>query len=513
MAEYKCNNCGNLTNTPLTRGSGWIEIVLYVFAAIIGGVIYSIWRRSGVGVCPTCRKEALIPASSASAQNASAPSNESSTVQCKWCAEPIQAKARICRFCQKPVTPKFVEDSKVNKLIAAIDTLHSKGHSSEKIAVFLKSKNQVYFADSSDWTAEKVDQVIQQFVENSQPTQNQNVSQPQKTQRTLKQNALRGLSWGVGGLSFLMGLIVLIPTGANSSPNLLPWVGFILIVISSLLLPPIRESVYSKTKFELPIKVRAIVIASLCLILGAMSGYQHYEKNKAQEIAAQQAHMKAERVAKIRQEKIDDFNKNRGQIISSMKAAFDAKEYQVVIDLASEHSLSGDKELEKWNAQAKAAQKTERVKKETNRILAKLKTVPASEYITNRYLYQRLVYFNPDNKRYNDKLSYYTKKVDEQLVKSTRSVSVTNNGESKLCREAAANKWLLDYSMEHIKHTQAQQIEAIRQVSVFAKAIRKYCGDNTINNEILQSAILGNKPVWIESEINVLVNAAVARLE
>ncbi|MCP4258339.1 MAG: hypothetical protein GY774_12700 [Planctomycetes bacterium] len=66
--------------------------------------------------------------------------------------------------------------------------------------------------------------------------------------------------------------------------------------------------------------------------------------------------------------------------------------------------------------------------------------------------------------------------------------------------------------MKHIQHTQAQQLEAIRQVSIFAKAIRKFCGDNSINNEILQSAKLGNKPAWIESEINVLVNAAVERL-
>ncbi|MBT8084969.1 MAG: hypothetical protein KJN72_07080 [Woeseia sp.] len=514
MAKYKCNNCGNLTDTARTRGNGWIEIILYLFVFIIGGVIYSIWRRSGgPGICPTCKKDNLIPASATSASNASAPNIEPSTVKCKWCAETIQAKARICRFCQKPVTPKFVEDSKANKQIAAIDTLHSKGHSSEKIAAFLKSKNQVYPADNSEWTAEKVDHVIQKFIENSQPAQNQEGSHSQKAKRTLKQNALRGLSWGFGGILFLMGLILLIPAGVKSSASLAPWIALILIVIASLLLPPIRKYVYSKTKFELPIKARAIVIASLCLILGAMSGYQHYEKNKAQELAAKQAKEVAERIEKVKQDKIDNFNENREQIISSIRYAFNAKNYQAVLNLANEHSLSGDRELEEWNARAKVAQKLVKEKMETNRILAKLKTVPASGYVTNRNLYQQLVNYNPNNEGYRKKLSYYTKKVDEQVAKSSKSVSTSNNDNYKLCKEAAAHKWLLDFSMANNPHTQAQQLEAIKQVSILAKAIKKFCGDNSINNEVRQSANLGRKPAWIKAEIDVLVNEAVKRIQ
>lgn len=373
MAKYKCNNCGNLTNTPRTRGSGWIEIILYLFVFIIGGVIYSIWRRSGAGLCPTCKKDTLIPASAApvtnaSAPNATSPSNESSTVQCKWCAETIQAKARVCRFCQKPVTPMFVEDSKANKQIAAIDTLHSKGHSSEKIAAFLKSKNQVYLADNSDWTAEKVDKVIAQFIENSQPNQNQNTSQGQKTPRTLKQHALRGLSWGFGGLLFAMGLIVLIPMGAKSSSNSLPWAGFILIAISSLLLPPIREYVHSKTKFEIPIKARTIVIATLCVVFGAMSGYQSYENSKARELAAQQAQEEAKRIAQIKQDKIDYFRENRETILAKAKSDFNAKNFEVVIAESSKYAVVDDSELKQLHAKSSNALATIKKAEESERL-------------------------------------------------------------------------------------------------------------------------------------------------
>ncbi len=74
------------------------------------------------------------------------------------------------------------------------------------------------------------------------------------------------------------------------------------------------------------------------------------------------------------------------------------------------------------------------------------------------------------------------------------------------CKMAAANKWLLDFTMANGNPTYEQRLEAIRQVSVFTEAIRVFCGSNKINNDILQAANLGIKPKWIENEINELVN-------
>ena len=76
---------------------------------------------------------------------------------------------------------------------------------------------------------------------------------------------------------------------------------------------------------------------------------------------------------------------------------------------------------------------------------------------------------------------------------------------SQPCKEAAANKWLLDYAMEHGNPSEEQILEAVRQVSVFSEGIRKLCGDNRINNEILQSAKQGTWPDWIGSEISKLL--------
>ena len=82
----------------------------------------------------------------------------------------------------------------------------------------------------------------------------------------------------------------------------------------------------------------------------------------------------------------------------------------------------------------------------------------------------------------------------------------TTIARSQMCKQAAANKWLLDYSMENGNPSEEQILEAARQVSVFSEAIRKFCGDNKINNEVLQAAKQGTWPDWIDSEIRELLS-------
>ena len=48
-----CANCGTASVTPGMPGSGWIELILWMY--IIPGLIYSIWRRSKKStVCKAC---------------------------------------------------------------------------------------------------------------------------------------------------------------------------------------------------------------------------------------------------------------------------------------------------------------------------------------------------------------------------------------------------------------------------------------------------------------------------
>ena len=103
--SYYCNSCGNHSASALMKGSGWIELILYLFY-IVPGVIYSIWRRSGEpNVCPVCRAPALVPASAArpgAAQRILEPRDEK---ECPFCAEKILVKAKVCKHCKRDVEP------------------------------------------------------------------------------------------------------------------------------------------------------------------------------------------------------------------------------------------------------------------------------------------------------------------------------------------------------------------------------------------------------------------------
>ncbi len=62
---FICSTCGTIGDpVKVTRGSFWIEVVLWLFF-ILPGLIYSIWRlTSRYKACPQCRNSTMIPFSS-----------------------------------------------------------------------------------------------------------------------------------------------------------------------------------------------------------------------------------------------------------------------------------------------------------------------------------------------------------------------------------------------------------------------------------------------------------------
>lgn len=101
---YVCLSCARSFEEPKMRGSGWIEVVLYVFLAIVGGVIYSIWRRTGQNMeCPHCgsrtfRLASEAPAAAALVRGAPA-APDGKRVPCPECHELILEGARKCKHC------------------------------------------------------------------------------------------------------------------------------------------------------------------------------------------------------------------------------------------------------------------------------------------------------------------------------------------------------------------------------------------------------------------------------
>lgn len=54
-----CNNCGH-TGWSKNRGNFLITIVLLIFF-FVPGVIYEIWRRTGLGICENCGSNLVVP--------------------------------------------------------------------------------------------------------------------------------------------------------------------------------------------------------------------------------------------------------------------------------------------------------------------------------------------------------------------------------------------------------------------------------------------------------------------
>lgn len=62
-----CNNCGHI-GWSKNRGNFLITIVLMIFF-FIPGVIYEIWRRSGLGACENCGSSLVVPSNQCQQKN------------------------------------------------------------------------------------------------------------------------------------------------------------------------------------------------------------------------------------------------------------------------------------------------------------------------------------------------------------------------------------------------------------------------------------------------------------
>ena len=214
------------------------------------------------------------------------------------------------------------------------------------------------------------------------------------------------LNWVFGLLFLLAGVLSLVES---------PLAGLSLIAAAALLLPPVRNFVYSKTNKDFPVKARAISIFILFMAFGFFVGQA--QERKEQELAAQQAQGKAEKAAQLRQDNVDYFNANREQIISRVKSAITEKDYQAAISQSNKYLVSGDKELEQLNTQAKNELSAIQKAKKTEKLLAELNSVPTEEYEKNRGLYQQLLNMHPDSELYKNKVAFYAGKIKEEKQK------------------------------------------------------------------------------------------------
>ena len=210
--------------------------------------------------------------------------------------------------------------------------------------------------------------------------------------------------WVLGAILLLTGFISLVK---------LPLAGLCFIAMSFFLLPPIRSFLHSKTNKTLTIKAKSISILVLLVLVGYLGGVD--QRRTAEKLEAQKQQELAEHYAQVRQEIIADFNSNREEILSSAKKHLEAKEYQLVISSSEKYLVSGDKELSEVHATAKSKLIEVQIIKKTENLLAKLKSIPSTEYEKNNDLYKQLLAIHPTSEKYKNKIKHYSKKIkDEQ---------------------------------------------------------------------------------------------------
>ena len=81
---------------------------------------------------------------------------------------------------------------------------------------------------------------------------------------------------------------------------------------------------------------------------------------------------------------------------------------------------------------------------------------------------------------------------------------VNFNRSDPLCKEAAAHKWMLDFTVHNVPINYEQTIDATQSIITIADAVRVHCGNNKVNFNIQASAKRSIIPSWIEQEVKNL---------
>jgi hypothetical protein len=216
-------------------------------------------------------------------------------------------------------------------------------------------------------------------------------------------------SWVLGILFGLIGLASLTDSA---------YAGLCFIAISFLLLPPVRNLVYSKTNQEISYKARTI--SAFALVIIASVFIVNSSGKKAEELASKKAEEHAKKQADAVQNNINYFKEHKEEVLSNAQKLLLEKNYQAVISQTNKYISANDVELNKLISQAKLAIEQSQREEKTKSILESVKNTPNLEYKINKNLYQQLVGLNPENKSYKEKLDYYTEKLSEKEDKERK---------------------------------------------------------------------------------------------
>ena len=172
--------------------------------------------------------------------------------------------------------------------------------------------------------------------------------------------------------------------------------GLLLILVSLLLIPPVRDKIFSLTDKRIKIWARSLCIFSLLIVFFMVNNPKQQPLHLETQLTI------PANTIKPHQENTNLFAKNSTDIQIKSKKKDNLPEKAIQIQSSN-------------TKQANQITKNESDSEiNTKDILEKLKNISVSQYEQNRSLYQQLVNFNPSENKYKKKLSYYSKKIKQQ---------------------------------------------------------------------------------------------------
>ena len=214
------------------------------------------------------------------------------------------------------------------------------------------------------------------------------------------------LSWFFGVILLLSGVMALLT---------MPMVGAVYIVVSLFLLPPSRAFVYAKTNMKLTTKARAAFIVVLVLVSGVLVGVS--ERAAKDALIAEQQRERAAALAALDEKNKAYFKTNRAAVLALVNKHIKADDYQLASDTAAPYRVADDKELYRLYALAQRKLDEQTTAATIAALQKQVKKVVASDFAKNKELYGELASLAPDNKKYQAKVVYYTKKLKDKEKK------------------------------------------------------------------------------------------------
>ena len=236
--------------------------------------------------------------------------------------------------------------------------------------------------------------------------------------------------------------------------------GILIILISLLLLPPVRVVVFSLTHKEIPMWARSLSISSLLVIflmvnnqkqepllletqltVPANSISQHHENTNVFANKPTSIQIKSEKKDTLLEKAVQVQSPNKQQPLNleaqstepadSIKQNHESKKFiankstgmQIKKETVSENAVQIQSPNTKQANQSRNNKRDSEIK--INEILAKLKNIPTSQFELNRNLYQQLVSFNPSENKYKKKLSFYSEKIKQSRNTAKKNINLT----------------------------------------------------------------------------------------